>query len=114
MKKQTCKKCGSHDIVVAWHHDVFDCLYDQRHDRRNEEHLHYHCRCCRFSWTGPTKEQEHREVWHGQRFPRQSLEQLIRERAEAWRTVKEDPHNIANAVMVALLEVAECLKEAAK
>lgn len=55
-----CEKCGHDDISVAFHKigcdredcNCAECSYGS-HNKCHEEHLHYHCRTCRYDWTGP-------------------------------------------------------------
>lgn len=55
-----CEKCGSDDLHCAWHKATRfsggDCNYGS-YDTSKREHLHYHCRYCRYDWTAPTLDQ---------------------------------------------------------
>lgn len=52
---EECAKCGGTDLNVRWHRKVK--VRSFRKGCGEEEHLHYTCRRCSYSWTGPTKEQ---------------------------------------------------------
>jgi hypothetical protein len=61
--KLRCGKCGFGDVMIRWHGNGAyhssrrgqACWGDYGSDRGKpkSEHLHYHCRTCQFSWTGP-------------------------------------------------------------
>lgn len=53
-----CAKCGSSDTAVAWHATDHDCSWSdkRRGIAREDEHLHYTCRGCGYSWTGDTRD----------------------------------------------------------
>jgi len=56
---ERCTKCGGNDIAMNYHKpgcldpDCFcaACMYGS-HNKRHDEHLHYHCRRCHYDWTG--------------------------------------------------------------
>lgn len=52
---ERCIKCGNNtDIAMRYDRSYRDCLFHERNDDGNEkEHLHYYCRNCSYSWTGP-------------------------------------------------------------
>lgn len=56
-RDKPCIKCGSVDPASFWHKDKFACSVHRVDDEGTDrEHLHFTCRCCGYSWTGPTKD----------------------------------------------------------
>jgi hypothetical protein len=52
-----CIKCGSTDIFTDWHRGLYESDLEPRCDRdereatgKKGEHLHRHCRNCRYQW----------------------------------------------------------------
>jgi ribosomal protein S27AE len=53
--KGTCDKCGTLVATLQYHKGRYDCVWRSRLDQGTDlEHLHYTCRLCGYTWTGPT------------------------------------------------------------
>lgn len=52
MRKPKCPKCECLDIATSWKPRVESWRGVGECDNR-DEHLHYHCRGCSYSWDGP-------------------------------------------------------------
>ena len=48
-----CIKCGSEDVSITYHSDIYDCLFCDR-NRKEGEHLHIYCKVCFYDWCEDT------------------------------------------------------------
>lgn len=53
--KLVCEKCKSTDINTSYHETKYDCAFHS--DRMDNEHLHYTCRNCQYSWAEPIQKE---------------------------------------------------------